>query len=75
MVCAMDGTSRRRGLKPRLVCPSRGPLVRSPPLPPSVARSTIGTAGAWVACLVLIVFVSPRVCLNIDCVRYIHMKK
>ena len=47
----------------RFVRPSRGPSARSPPPPPSAARSTIGTAGGWVACLVLIVF--------IFCMRYV----
>ena len=56
VVCALAGARRGRGFDPRFVCPSRGPSVRSPPPPPSAARSTIGTAGGWVACLVLIVF-------------------
>ena len=56
MVCAMDGARRCRGFEPRFVRPSRGPLARSPPPPPSASPSTIGTAGGWVACLVLIVF-------------------
>ena len=56
MVCAMGGARRRRGFEPRFVCPSRGPPVRSPPPPPSAAPSTIGTAGGWVACLVLVLF-------------------
>ena len=55
VVCALAGVRRRRGLEPRFVSPSRGPPVRSPPPPPSAARPTIGTAGGWVACLVLIV--------------------
>ena len=56
MVCAMVGTCRRRGFEPRFVRPSRGPLARSPPPPPSAPPSTIGTAGGWGACLVLVVF-------------------
>ena len=56
MVCAMGGACRRRGFEPRFVRPSRGPLARSPPPPPSASSSTIGTAGGWVACLVLVVF-------------------
>ena len=56
VVCALAGARRGREFDPRFVCPSRGPSVRSPPPPPSAARSTIGTAGGWVACLVLIVF-------------------
>ena len=56
VVCAMAGARRGRGFDSRFVCPSRGPSVRSPPPPPSASRSTIGTAGGSVACLVLIVF-------------------
>ena len=58
VVCALAGARRGRGFEPRFVCPSRGPSARSPPPPPSAARSTIGTAGGWVACLVLVVFLS-----------------
>ena len=56
MVCALASACRGRGFEPRFVCPSRGPSARSPPPPPSAARSTIGTAAGWVACLVLVVF-------------------
>ena len=56
VVCAMAGARRGRGFDSRFVCPSRGPSVRSPPPPPSGSRSTIGTAGGSVACLVLIDF-------------------
>ena len=56
VVCALAGARRGRGFDSRSVRPSRGPSVRSPPPPPSAARYTIGTAGGWVACLVLIVF-------------------
>ena len=59
VVCAMGGARRRRGFEPRFVCPSRGPPVRSPPPPPSASPSTIGTAGGWVACLVLVFFPCP----------------
>ena len=58
VACAMAGARRGRGFEPRLVCPSRGPPVRSPPPPPSASLSTIGTAGGRVACLVL-VFLPP----------------
>ena len=63
VVCAMGGARRCRGFEPRFVRPSRGPLARSPPPPPSASPSTIGTAGGWVACLVLVVFLmsSPHV--------------
>ena len=61
VVCAMGGARRGRGFEPRFVCPSRGPPVRSPPPPPSASPSTIGTAGGWVACLVLIFFPLPPV--------------
>ena len=64
MVCAMGGARRFWGLKPRFVCPSRGPLARSPPPPPSASPSTIGTAGGWVACLVLVVLSLRPVCMS-----------
>ena len=58
VVCAMRGARRRRAFEPRFVRPSRGLLARSPPPPPLVSPCTIGAAGGWVACFVL-VFFSP----------------
>ena len=56
VVCAVERHRHRRGFKPRLPSPSRGPLARSRPLPPSTSRSTIDTADGWVVCLVVIFF-------------------
>ena len=69
VVCAMGGTRHRQGFEPRFVRPSRGPLARSPPPPPSTSPSTIGTAGGWVACLVHVVLSY----VQSTCHRYMHL--
>ena len=56
VVCAVDRHRHRQGFEPRFPRPSRGPLARSPPLPPSTSRSTIGAASGWVVCLLVIFF-------------------
>ena len=74
VVCAMAGARRGRGFDSRFVCPSRGPLVRSPPPPPSASRSTIGTAGGSVACPVLIVFCPATRYVYFWIIGYEHME-
>ena len=54
VVCAVDRHHRRRVFEPWFPRLSRGPSATPQPPPPSTSCSTIGTAGGWVACLVVI---------------------
>ena len=49
-------SSSSSGVRSLVPPPVRGPVARSPPLPPLASRSTTSTAGGWVACLVVIFF-------------------
>ena len=56
VVCAMDWQSSSSGVQPPPPPPRPGAVGSAPASAHTASHATTGTAGGWVACLVLVIF-------------------